>query len=464
MTGSRSRASIDVPASPQVDPFEAAHAAALAALPGIGPASLAEVIAGRRPSEAWEKVRAGHIERPAPRKGRPVPGGSNPGSGQAPLFDQSPGPAGTASGPGSRRSWADFARRLEPVPWWEPWKAAGVRVTWREGPIYPSSLIEDPEPPGVLFWRGSLECLQSLCVAIVGTRNATPDGRAIAFELARDLVEAGVCVVSGLALGIDGAAHAGALASVRSGAPGCTVGVAASGVDVPYPRRHTSLWQEVAQTGAILSETPPGRPAQAWRFPSRNRVIAGLAQMVVVVESHMCGGSLITAEAAIERGVEVRVVPGPVHSPASAGSNQLLYDGPGPVRDARDVLDALGVVRPDRPRKRTATDPPMRQGQGPGPVQRRGMRPQSVDPWSDPDRSEQARQSPGSPCAPGSAPRPPVDPGARQVLDAMGWRPASTGQIMERTGLPPAAVLAALDTLVAAGHASAERGWWVRKK
>lgn len=183
--------------------------------------------------------------------------------------------------------------------------------------------------------------------------------------MGRDLAAAGICVVSGLALGIDGAAHAGALSfgqdvtgstsrrgtGATGAAPAPPAGVGASGVDVPYPRRQTRLWEQVAQIGVILSETPPGRPAQAWRFPARNRIIAALSQMVVVVESHQAGGSLITAEAAIYRGIDVRAVPGPVRSPASAGSNQLLHDGPAPVRNAQDVLDGLGIFLPGPERR-----------------------------------------------------------------------------------------------------------------
>ena len=407
-----------------------AHAAALAGLPGMGPAGLAAILRDHPPVEAWQEVLSGRIERPAARQGRVVGGSSRAEPGQAPLFGPSADSARrSASRP--RRSWREVARGTDPVAWWRPFAGAGIRVTWMGGPDYPQALLDDPQPPGVLFWQGSIDVLGRLCVAIVGTRNATPDGRAVAYEMGRDLAAAGVCVVSGLALGIDGAAHAGALHAVGEGAPGATVGVAASGVDVPYPRRHAALWKEVAAVGAVLSENLPGRPAQAWRFPSRNRVIAGLVRMVVVVESHMCGGSLITAEAAMERGVEVRVVPGPVHSPASAGSNQLLYDGPGPVRHARDVLDALGVLRPD-PRPAPASPPAV-----PAP-----RAPADLSP------------SIGSPSP---------DAIGRRVLAALGWRPASMGQIMVRTGLDAATTLRALDRLVASGHAAAEAGWWVRR-
>ena len=173
-------------------------------------------------------------------------------------------------------------------------------------------------------------------MAIVGTRRCTHYGREVAFELGRDLARAGICVVSGLALGIDGAAHAGVLdalaAGHRRGATGSRrsggeagtagpVGVAASGVDVAVPPAPRRLWSRVAAAGAVLSETAPGQPAQAWRFPARNRIIAGLAGAVVVVESHAGGRLDAHRRRRPARGVEVMAVPGPVHSPASAGTN-----------------------------------------------------------------------------------------------------------------------------------------------
>jgi DNA processing protein len=395
--------------------IEAACAAALAGLPGMGPAGLVRILSGHPPAQAWEAVCSGRLTRP-PVRGRP-------------------GATDGRSGP----TWADRARRIDPVSWWAPFARQGIGVTWPGRPDFPAALAADPQPPGVLFWKGRLAVLERPCVAVIGTRQATPDGRGVAFEMGRDLVRAGVCVVSGLALGIDGAAHSGAVRAVSEGAPGATVGVAASGVDVPYPHRHQALWGEVTAAGAVISENLPGRPAQAWRFPSRNRVIAGLVQLVVVVESHRCGGSLITAEAAIDRGIEVRVVPGPVHSPASAGSNQLLYDGPGPVRHARDVLDALGIFMSDP----AAPDP------APGPTRR------------------------PAPPAPGPPPPGPPPPGPRltgplaagpaaSVLAAMGWRPVTLGHIMARTGLGAAAVGRELDALAAAGLVRPEGAWWCR--
>jgi len=382
-----------------------AYAAALSGLPGMGPATLVQILRQWEPGRAWEEIRAGRLTRPSPgRSATPVGLFSEPG-----MSDEQPVVK-------SRPTWAEITNRLEPESWWAAIAARGIDVTWPGRADYPAALANDPHPPGVLFWRGSLAGLQQPCVAVVGTRSATADGRAVAFELGRDLASAGVSVVSGLALGIDGAAHLGALEGLPAGGPAGPVGVAASGVDVPYPRRHARLWERVADAGAILSETLPGRAAQAWRFPTRNRVIAGLVRMVVVVESHASGGSLITAEAALERGVEVRVVPGPVHSPASAGSNQLLYDGPGPVRSARDVLDALGMIRPEAAAGMAHVDSPV------------------------------------------------LSPDAVAVLEATGWRPCSMNQIVSRASIGVAAAGAALDELESVGYVVNEGGWWVRRR
>lgn len=402
------------------DLADEAYAAALSGLPGMGPATLCAILSEYPPREAWANVVAGVLDRPTPTRRR------GPIAGQLPL-------AGCAEGvrQGRQRGdrWSDAARRLDVEAWWAAKRAHGIRATWPGDADYPEVLRDDPSPPGVLFWRGSLEWLQRPCVALVGTRSATPDGRAVAFGMGRDLAAAGVCVVSGLALGIDGAAHEGALRSVEQPGAAGPVGVAASGVDIPYPRRHAVLWQRVVDSGAVLSETLPGRPAEAWRFPSRNRIIAGLSRMVVVVESHVKGGSLITADAAIERGLEVRAVPGPVRSPASSGTNQLLYDGPGPVRDARDVLDALGMILPDAPET----------GAGPAGSGARGGR----------GRAAASRHRD-------------LDPPVAAVLGALAWRPMSLNQIVRASGVSAAHTARVLDELKARGLAADEGGWWVR--
>lgn len=372
---------------------DAAYAAALSSLPGMGPATLVAILRERPPREAWTAVREGDLGPDLPLATRPA-----------------------------EAAWQQAAWRLDPEAWWEGWAQAGIEVTWPGDERFPVALRHDPHPPGVLFWRGEIAHLDRPCVAIVGTRSATPEGRAVAFELGHDLACAGVCVVSGLALGIDGAAHTGVLAAGDNDGRAGPVGVAASGVNVPYPRQHARLWERVVEAGAVVSENLPGRPAQAWRFPSRNRVIAGLVQMVVVVESHAAGGSLITAEAALERGIDVRVVPGPVHSPASSGSNQLLYDGPGPVRDAQDVLDAIGLIRS-------------------------GSRVDSDGAARHPRDAEAG-----------------LDAEARSVFDAVGWRPAPLSHVAERSRLGLGAVARILSELEGRGLVTAERGWWCRSR
>lgn len=414
-----------------------AFAGSLACLPGMGPATLGRLLDHRSPPEVWDQVLAGILRRPAPTR-----------------------TAGRTSPP--LQSWAAAAARFEPEAAWRAWQDRGISVTWRGGPGYPRRLLGDPQPPAVLFWSGSLHGLEGTCVAIVGTRRCSPDGRASAYEMGKGLAAAGVCVVSGLALGIDGAAHRGALDSPGASHPGpgsVTVGVAASGVDVVYPPAHSTLWERVVSRGAVVSETPPGHPAQAWRFPSRNRIIAGLADLVVVVESHARGGALLTADMALDRGVEVRVVPGPVQAPCAAGSNQLLYDGPGPVRNATDVLDALGVLRSPAPgfRRRRPHRRPAASGAGAA----AGTSATSCRPGADDDP---VGRSSGSAGAPGGAPGGGGDgrAGAVEVLDAIGWRPTSLARIVERSGLPVGVVGRLLGELSAAGQVREDQGWWSR--
>jgi DNA processing protein len=235
-------------------------------------------------------------------------------------------------------------------------EAARVGVVWWGGAGYPAALEADPERPAVLFTKGDLGTLDGQIVAIVGTRAATAGGRSFATALGRGLTEAGVHVLSGLARGIDGAVHRGALA-VEGSAAG-PIGVVASGLDHVYPPEHGELWEDVARRGLLLSEVAPGTPPSAERFPARNRILAALADVVVVVESRRRGGSLITARLATDRGVPVMAVPGSVNSPASEGTNRLIVDGAGPVLDVGDVLVALGLARPASPDRRRERRPP----------------------------------------------------------------------------------------------------------
>lgn len=217
---------------------------------------------------------------------------------------------------------------------------AGVRVLWAGSDDYPVALGADAAAPAVLFFRGDATVLDARRVGIVGTRNATSAGLATARELGIALAAEGVSVVSGLARGIDGAAHDGVR---RQGGPGRAVGVVGSGPDVIYPKRHADLWSWVATEGLLVSEFPPGTPPEAWRFPERNRIIAGLSEVLVVVESRERGGSLITARMAAERGVEVMAVPGSPRCRASRGTNDLIRDGAAPVTCVDDVMAMLGL-------------------------------------------------------------------------------------------------------------------------
>ncbi|HVW45885.1 MAG TPA: DNA-processing protein DprA [Solirubrobacterales bacterium] len=234
---------------------------------------------------------------------------------------------------------------------------AGCWAICRHDDRYPTGLADAGDAPWALIGRGDLTLLHALepeaAVTIVGSRRATAYGRQVARDLSRELAAAGLIVVSGLAFGIDACAHRGAL-----DAGGLTIAVLGCGPDTAYPAAHRSLWGRVVETGAVISELPPGATPWRWSFPARNRVMAALAGMTVVVEAAARSGSLITTDLAAELGRDLGAVPGPVTSRASAGPNELLAGGACVVRDAQDVLDAmLGAgVRP-RGRRGPALDP-----------------------------------------------------------------------------------------------------------
>jgi DNA processing protein len=234
------------------------------------------------------------------------------------------------------------AGRRPPDQVWQHCLDAGVDVVVAGEPGYPAPLLDDPRRPAALFVRGDLDVLDARRVGIVGTRNATQRGRETAARFGYELAAEGVVVVSGLAKGIDGAAHRGALA-VDGARPVAVVG---TGPDRPYPAQHAQLWEAVAARGALISEWPPGTSPDAFRFPLRNRILAALVEVLVVVESRERGGSLITAREAAERGVEVFAVPGRPQSRAALGTNKLLCDGAAPVTETADVLMALGLDQP----------------------------------------------------------------------------------------------------------------------
>ena len=202
---------------------------------------------------------------------------------------------------------------------------------------YPALLKEISDPPHVLYAQGNLALLNSPCVAMVGSRAATAYGKRAAFTLARDLADRKTTVVSGLAMGIDSEAHRGAL-SVK----GATIGVLGCGLDVIYPRQNAKLYAEIRSSGLLLSEYPPGTQPDAFRFPARNRIIAGVSHGVVVVEAAKKSGSLITAEMAMEEGREVFAVPGQIDSFKSSGAHWLLQQGAKLVQSVEDILVECG--------------------------------------------------------------------------------------------------------------------------
>ncbi len=213
-----------------------------------------------------------------------------------------------------------------------------VLILIPDDPRYPEPLRHIYKPPAVLYVKGDVELLATTCVAMVGSRAATVYGTRIAVEMAYRLALGGVTVVSGVALGIDAAAHAGAL---RGGA---TIGVLGCGIDVIYPRQHRELYQEIAAKGALISEAPFGAKPEAFRFPARNRIISGLCRGVVVVEAARKSGSLITARFALEQGREVFAIPGRIDSVKSCGAHRLLQEGATLVHSVDDIFQELDMA------------------------------------------------------------------------------------------------------------------------
>ncbi|MFM7270109.1 MAG: DNA-processing protein DprA [Actinomycetes bacterium] len=287
--------------------------------------------------------------------------------------------------------------------------ARGTRATCVLDPDWP--LDDGVDLPAALLLEGDRpDCLAQPRIAVVGTRAATPHGLADAHDLAAALAEAGVCVVSGLALGIDGAAHRGA---VEVG--GTTIGVLATGLDVIYPRRHATLHAEVRAHGLTVTEHPHGTGPRPERFPVRNRIIAALGDVVVVVEAAARGGALSTAAHATRLGRPVLAQPGSRRNPAAAGTNSLIADGATPLLDPADALLALTMT----------------------PGARRG-------PLRVPSRPTPRR--------------PPRDPAARAVLRALSGDAATPDELAARTGCAPAAIARTVAALEAEGRVQRSRG------
>lgn len=263
---------------------------------------------------------------------------------------------------------------------------------------YPRPLLEIADPPVLLFAKGRLDLLDNPAMAIVGSRQATPRGVRDAEAFAQALSDAGLTIVSGLALGIDSAAHRGGLAGM-----GSSIAVVGTGLDKVYPARNRDLAHRLAAEGLLLSEFPLGTPPLASNFPRRNRVISGLARGCLIVEAALPSGSLITARQALEQGREVFAIPGSIHSPVSKGCHWLIKQGAKLVETASDVLEEIGLA--------------------------------SASPGTRP--GEQA---------------PPLQMPESAVLAAMSFAPVDVDTICERAGLTPAAASAILLKLELDGH------------
>lgn len=289
----------------------------------------------------------------------------------------------------------------------------GGRMLVLGGPDYPALLAELADPPPALAVLGAPDVLRERAVAIVGGRNASANGQRIAEELASALAGAGLPVVSGMARGVDGAAHEGALATGR------TIAAVAGGLDMPYPPQHRGLQARIAERGAVLAEAPLGTAPQARHFPRRNRIIAGLALGVVVVEAALRSGSLITARLALEAGRELYAVPGSPLDPRTRGSNDLLRQGAHLVETAADVLEHLppyltpGAPSPARPESRPIVPEPAQAG----------------------------------PEEPGDLPE-----ARKQVLELLDSSPTTVDDLVHRCQFSPAAVNAVLLELEIAGR------------
>ena len=236
-------------------------------------------------------------------------------------------------------------------------EAEGRSIVTLADAAYPRVLLEMSDPPLLLYLQGRTDLLaHPQCLAVVGSRNPTPQGELTAHDMSRALAAAGVCIVSGMALGVDGAAHSGAL-----DAAGATIAVVGTGLDRVYPRRHLALAHRIAQTGLLVSEFALGSSPAPANFPKRNRIIAGLSQGTLVVEAALASGSLITARLAAEMGREVFAIPGSIHAPQAKGCHALIRQGAKLVETAQDVLEdmrMLASAAPVQSRQAVPAEPP----------------------------------------------------------------------------------------------------------
>ncbi|MFC6308212.1 DNA-protecting protein DprA [Paraburkholderia dipogonis] len=340
----------------------------------------------------------------------------------------------------------DFDAQLDAVIAWR--EQPGNQVVTLDDPAYPPALLTMPDPPPLLYIKGRLNLLHTRAVALVGSRSATPQGVEDAERFARELSVAGVTVVSGLALGIDGAAHRGGLQGI-----GGTVAVIGTGADLVYPAAHHALARQIAVQGAILSEWPLGTPARAAHFPQRNRLIAGLVSGVVIVEAAMRSGSLITARLANEMGRDIFALPGSIHAPLSRGCHRIIKQGAKLVETPDEVLEELGFARQAAPRAASGSahaifsnhayprNTPAGSGAAPDRAHLAALQPAEASP----------AESAGTPLA-ATPPSPPANPEAQRLLAALGHSPTTLEILATRTEMEDADLQTALLQLELAGQ------------
>ncbi|MDE1011883.1 MAG: DNA-processing protein DprA [Paraburkholderia fungorum] len=343
----------------------------------------------------------------------------------------------------------DFDAQLDAVIAWR--ELSGNHVVTLDDPAYPPALLTMPDPPPLLYIKGRLNLLHTRAVALVGSRSATPQGAEDAERFARELSQAGVTIVSGLALGIDGAAHRGGLEGV-----GSTVAVIGTGADLVYPAAHHALARQIAAQGAILSEWPLGTPARAANFPQRNRLIAGLVSGVVIVEAAMRSGSLITARLANEMGRDIFALPGSIHAPLSRGCHRIIKQGAKLVETPDEVLEELGFGKPVAA-KAASRQAALWNGAG---TPESPKTPAAEGVQQDLTTVHSMAIQQGSATAPAlSVETPPtVSAEALQLLDALGHAPATLEILATRTEMGDAALQNTLLQLELAGHVTALPG------
>ncbi len=379
-------------AEPPGELSEEAYLISLLSLPGMGPARLERLLEKRSPSVIWENLRSENCRETAEiaKVNRDL-----------------------------ALRWIAEVGRADVAGRWQSHCEGGVQVIRRGGECYPWRLSQDSEAPPALFAKGELDLLGRPAVTIVGTRTCTRYGADVAFELGKAAAERGIVVISGLAAGIDAAAHSGALEINE--AP--VVGVVGSGLDRVYPKSNGALWEKITKSGLMLSEAPLGSAPERWRFPARNRIMAALADVCVVVESHSEGGSLTTAVEAAKRGRVVMAVPGPIRSPSSAGTNRLIADGSGVVCEIDDLFVVMDIATEALP----------------------------------------AAVRGGEAASAGKSDEMEVDRPTAELLAAFEWMPATLETLAERTSSTLGEAAGLLERLIAEGRI-VQRGLWYERR